>query len=163
MAPVMSRCELGDLAAALESRVEPSNLRAAIVASTPRELADRLGKLHSWLTVGETLKSDPSSGLFLGTGQNPPRIGFLFPGQGAPAHRSGGALRRRFSLVHDLYQRAALPEDGDDTWTAVAQPSIVTASLAGLGVLQSCGDHSLRRARAQPGGANRPSLGRSLR
>ena len=51
-----------------------------------------------------------------------PRIGFLFPGQGAGRRGDGGALRYRFETVDELYRAAALPADGDLVATAVAQP-----------------------------------------
>ena len=41
--------------------------------------------------------------------------------------------------MRGLYERAALPADGDDISTRVMQPAVVTASLAGLSVLNDCG------------------------
>ena len=51
----------------------------------------------------------------------------------------GGAWRRRFSSVNDLYARSNLPAHGDLRSTAVAQPAIVTASLAALNLLREFG------------------------
>ena len=75
---------------------------------------------------------DIREGVFLGRGESRPRIGFLFPGQGSPATLDGGAWSRRFAAVAGLYERASLSVRGDPRSTAVAQPAIVTASLAAL-------------------------------
>jgi enediyne polyketide synthase len=131
----LSRAEVADLAAQLEKTLDDCPVRAAVVAATPRELAARLETLRSWLAHGVVTRLDPRAGLFLGAGPGAPRLGFLFPGQGSPAHLSGGALHRRFGVVQELYARAALPRDGDGRATAVAQPAIITASLAALRVL----------------------------
>ncbi len=68
-----------------------------------------------------------------------PRIAFLFPGQGAGRRGDGGALRRRFESVDELYRNSGLPTDGDLVATEVAQPRIVTGSVAGLRVLADLG------------------------
>jgi enediyne polyketide synthase len=138
-APRISRSELTDLAAALHERLVPgAQKRAAIVASTPKELAERLERLLDWLKSAES-RIDPRHGLFLGIGPQPRKIGFLFPGQGSPSHLSGGALRRRFEDLDGLYRIAGLPADADPVDTAVAQPAILTHSLAGLAVLDRLG------------------------
>lgn len=82
---------------------------------------------------------EPQAGLFAGSGSSRPRIGFLFPGQGSPARLDGGGWRRRFESVERLYANTAFPSEGDGVATQVAQPAIVTASLAVLSVLQSVG------------------------
>jgi enediyne polyketide synthase len=62
----LSRAELTDVAASLAAESQPaSTFRAAVIASTPEELAARLANM-------EPSCIDPLS---------PPRIGFLFPGQ----------------------------------------------------------------------------------
>ena len=67
----LSRAELTDAAAALAA-TSPGPLRAAVIASTPQELAEKLAAL-------EPLPCPPS----------PPRVGFLFPGQGSLPPRDG--------------------------------------------------------------------------
>ena len=141
----LSRAELTDLAVMLgmnEADETPgacSPWRASVVASTPSELAGALQRLRQWLADGEAeTKLDVTAGVFLGT-RVASRIGFLFPGQAAPVYLSGGALARRFETVEDLYARAQLPADGDARSTELAQPSIVTASMAGLRVLDRLG------------------------
>lgn len=142
----LSFCDLSDLAASLAQDIPPGVVRAGVVAATPDELADRLGRLRAWVAEeSPTPRVDVSSGMFVGTGLQP-RIGFLFPGQGAPAHIDGGLWRRRFQDVQALYERAALPHMADTIRTDVAQPAILTASLAGLHVLNRLGidaDHAL--------------------
>jgi enediyne polyketide synthase len=147
----LSRSEMADLAAELQRRAgilpapdrqdacPPLPARAAAIASSPVELAQRLSTLRSWLLDGATARIDFEAGVFLGSGFTPPRLGFLFPGQGSPAHLDGGILRRRFSRARDLYDAASLPVDGDGISTDIAQPAIVAASLAALRVLDDFG------------------------
>jgi len=135
----ISRAELTDLSAALEKTLTACQMRAAIVASTPAELARQLETLKSWLTNGIAAQLDLRTGVFLSAGTILPRLGFLFPGQGSPAHLSGGAFYRRFNFVQELYSRAALPTNNNGIATEVAQPAIVTASLAALQALDKLG------------------------
>jgi len=127
-------------------------VRAAIVAAAPAECAGKLETLRSWLTDGIIERVDVEAGIFIGYGgradvpdptiqrfndltSRGPRIGFLFPGQASPANLDGGIYCRRFATVRELYATAALPRDADAVSTAVAQPGIVTASIAALRVL----------------------------
>jgi enediyne polyketide synthase len=140
LAPRLSRAEVIDLAAQLERTLKSSvPVRAAIVASSPRELTSCLELLRSWLVDGVTTQLDSRKGVFLGNCIPAPRIGFLFPGQGSPVHISGGAWCRRFELVRELYDRATFPTVSDSKATVVAQPAIVTASMAALRVLEQLG------------------------
>lgn len=151
LAPTLSLSELTDLSAALVARLPADRttlVRAAVVASTPAELTDHLRTLSGWLddAPAETPQF-PSASSFsriapnvaVGRGVERPRVGFLFPGQSAPSHRSGGRWRHRFAAVDALYDDAALPATGDDVATEVAQPCIVTASTAALRVLNRLG------------------------
>jgi enediyne polyketide synthase len=135
----VSRAEMTDLAAQLENNLKHGPVRAAIVASKPEELAERLQTLKSWLQNGVQSRTDFSEGVFFGSGGSAPRIAFLFPGQGSPTHLDGGCWRRRFESVRELYSRAELRPDGDTVSTRVMQPAVVTASLAGLKVLEEFG------------------------
>lgn len=130
----LSRSELSDLAAELEKQLDSYEFRAAIVASTPDELADRLRKLKAFITLGKTAIDLPNATFFADSAVQP-RIGFLFPGQGSPSHFDGGAMRRRFDFVDELYVRANLERSEDEALTLTAQPAIVTAALAGACVL----------------------------
>ena len=131
----LSRAELSDLAAKLADENDQGEARAAIVASTPANLFQRLEKLAAFIRDGEN-RIDASQGIFFSrNATREPRIGFLFPGQASPSYLDGGALRRRFQYVEKIYDSAELEESGDKSNTLTAQPAIVTASMATLAVL----------------------------
>ena len=127
----LSLSELADLASALSRNLTLETHRAAILASSPAELSEKLHRLTAELQTAE--------GLWYGTVARPPRIGFLFPGQASPAHVDGGVWRCRFDAVRDIYAEANLPQDANAISTEVAQPAIVTACLAGLRALDLFG------------------------
>ena len=130
--------ELGDLAATLARDLGGGPVRAAVVAATPDQAADRLTALVQLLDSGAGEAIDVAGGLFLGRAADAPRIGYLFPGQGS-GKGTEGALRRRFAVVRDLGQTFSIPADGDLVATAVAQPRIVSSSIEGLRVLALLG------------------------
>ncbi|HEX8257419.1 MAG TPA: SDR family NAD(P)-dependent oxidoreductase, partial [Allosphingosinicella sp.] len=155
LAPSLSRAEMADAAAALARVCGAAPERAMVVAASPAELTRRIGLLLGRLkdaagaaqSMGNALPSpraaadetflDLAEGIGFGCGSEP-RILFLFPGQAAPAHLSGGAWRERFESVAKLYpaeSRAAADGGG----TEVAQPAITLASRAGLAVLGTLG------------------------
>jgi enediyne polyketide synthase len=134
-----SRSELSDMAAALAREITFQGMRAAVVASTPAEFASRLRQLHARLEDKANALLDVRNGIFLGETGTTPRIGFVFPGQAAPVYREGGALRRRFQSVHELFAGTSLPVQTKDASTALAQPAIVLNSLAALRILNRLG------------------------
>ncbi|HET9283845.1 MAG TPA: SDR family NAD(P)-dependent oxidoreductase [Candidatus Angelobacter sp.] len=136
----LSYAELGDLAAWLAQQMknQAGDVRAACVAATPEELETGVKKLLEWCAEGAAERIDVTQGLFLGANTRHPRIGFVFPGQGSPVYVNGGMWSRRFPAIQELYQRANLPAVGSVA-TEVAQPCVVTASLAGLHALELCG------------------------
>ncbi len=136
----ISFAELGDLAAALARllRKRP-RCRAAVVAGTPDGLESRLAALESSLAAGAPPMLDVRRGVYFDTGESAPRLGYLFTGQGSPAHLDGGLWRRRFESVRALYDNTVIKRDADPHQTAVAQPAIVTASLSGLQTLAALG------------------------
>ncbi|MGD2113771.1 MAG: SDR family NAD(P)-dependent oxidoreductase, partial [Acidobacteriota bacterium] len=152
----LSRAELTDLAGELSEADSERPVRCAVVARNPGEAARRLRRAAARLS-GEGPGSraggdsspgldpglDPSKGVLVGRAAPRPRIGFLFPGQGAPLHRGGGAWTRRFEEAEEVYRRAAAiapaRDEGGDTSTAIAQPEIVKGSLAGLALLERLG------------------------
>ncbi|HEX6521296.1 MAG TPA: type I polyketide synthase [Streptosporangiaceae bacterium] len=144
--PQLSFAELGDLAATLADSLADRPIRAAVVARSPEEAEQRFAKLLSMLDSGARSVLNPADGLYVGTAATQPNIAFLFPGQGAGRRGDGGALRRRFEEIDALYGRMSLPTDGDLVATAVAQPRIVTASVAGLRVLSALGIHAATAA-----------------
>ena len=135
----LSYAEVADLAATLQSETADRPLRAAVVAGSPEEAERKFGKLLTLLDAGSRSVLDLADGVFLGSAAMLPRIAFLFPGQGAGRRGDGGALRHRFAEIDELYRAAALPTDGDLVATEVAQPRIVTSSLAGLKILTRLG------------------------
>jgi enediyne polyketide synthase len=138
-AMTLSRSEVADLAADLEQRCADHPIRAALVVATPAELVSGCRTLQNWLAQGATQSMDLRMGIFLGSAVSKPRIGFLFPGQGAPSYTNGGTFRQRFAVVNEIYERASLPTSGDGVTTAIAQPAIVTSSLAALRLMEHLG------------------------
>ncbi|MGH3750310.1 MAG: acyltransferase domain-containing protein, partial [Micromonosporaceae bacterium] len=134
----LSYAQLADLAAQLASELRDLRRRAAVVVSSPEDAELKLRRVRDALAAGET-SLFAAEGCFLADAKNRGRIGYLFPGQGSGRGVSGGALRRRFPDVAELYQHASLPVAGDTVATAVAQPRIVTGSMAGLRVLTAFG------------------------
>jgi enediyne polyketide synthase len=139
MSPRMSFAELSDLAGTLQAGLADRPIRAAVVVNSPEQAERQLGKLLMLLDNGARAVLDPDGGLFLGTASARPRIGFLFPGQGAGRRDDGGAIRRRFEVVEELYRDALLPSGASLSDTAAAQPRITTSSLAGLRLLRLLG------------------------
>ncbi|MFC4048507.1 SDR family NAD(P)-dependent oxidoreductase [Actinomadura syzygii] len=138
-APRLSYAEIGDLAAALQRRLRDLPYRAAMVVSSPEDAERRLGEALDALDAGDDVPVTADGRLFVGRASGGCRIGYLFPGQGSGRGTGGGALRRRFAEVEDVYAGAALPASGDMAATAVAQPRIVTGTRAGLRALSLLG------------------------
>ncbi|MEU5046635.1 type I polyketide synthase [Streptomyces griseorubiginosus] len=135
----LSFAELGDLAATLEDELDARRFRAAVVAGDPEEAGRRFDTLLTMLDNGARSVLDTERGIFAGTSVRPPRIGFLFPGQGAGRRGDGGALRRRFADIDELYRTLPMPPGTDLVATENAQPRIVTSSVAGLRTLSRLG------------------------
>lgn len=140
LVPRLAYAELADLAGALAGELAGNPLRAAVVAASPEEAERRLTGLLSLLDRGVRELFSPAEGTFLGSGTRPPRVGYLFPGQGSGRSETG-ALRRRFPDVEAVYRAAGVVEAGgaDHVATEVAQPRIVAGSLAALRVLGRLG------------------------
>jgi enediyne polyketide synthase len=136
-ADALSLGELGDVAAMLARRLPTGacEVRAAVVAGRPDELAANLRALADALAADVASVVDADHGLAVG-GAPAARLGLVFTGQGAPAPADGGALGRMFGVVRDVYDRARLDPSADRVDTAVAQPAIVTASVAGAALLR---------------------------
>ncbi|MER7134400.1 beta-ketoacyl synthase N-terminal-like domain-containing protein, partial [Streptosporangium saharense] len=137
--PALSYAELGDLAATLQRELRGLSYRAAVVVSSPEDAERRLRRVLAALDAEEIPLFSADGRGFLGRVSGPGRIGYLFPGQGSGRGTSGGALRRRFAEVEEVYLRADLPTGGDMVATEVAQPRIVTGSVAGLRALAVLG------------------------
>ncbi|MGC1212598.1 MAG: SDR family NAD(P)-dependent oxidoreductase [Micromonospora sp.] len=137
--PGLAYAQLADLAATLHRELRDLPYRAAVVVSSPEDAERQLLRVCRALDAGETTLFAPDGRAFLGHASGPGRIGYLFPGQGSGRGTSGGALRRRFAEAEEVYLAADLPTAGDMVATAVAQPRIVTGSLAGLRALSTLG------------------------
>jgi enediyne polyketide synthase len=105
-------------------------LRAALVA-TPATLGARAATLREWLADGDRAAPQlrHARGVFLGRAQRPPRLGFLLPGQGAPATADAGALGEAFPQVATVYAAARLPRELPPERV---QQAVVAGSLAAL-------------------------------
>ncbi|HEY7137375.1 MAG TPA: type I polyketide synthase [Acidimicrobiia bacterium] len=136
----LSRAELGDAATVLVRRSPHARYRAALVVRDVEELEQGLAALR---TTPMKPCIDPERRSFIGDTAAPMRIGLLFPGQAVPARRSGGALRRRFPWLEDLYPGSEAAGTDDSVATDIAQPAIVRAELSMLRLLERC------RVRAQ--------------
>ena len=134
LAAKLSYAELADLADTLTRELRGHPLRAAVVAANPEQAEQRLTRLLSLLDGGARSVFAPAEGTIVHQVAGTPRIAYLFPGQGS-GRGTVSALRRRFPEVEELFTAAGLPTDGDQAATAVAQPRIVTGSLAALRVL----------------------------
>ncbi|BCG64515.1 MAG: enediyne polyketide synthase [Methyloprofundus sp.] len=136
----LSNAELIDLSVALAKQCDSQDsLRAAVLADSPKQLQHRLSKLLKTIRDGHTQKTDLTNSIFIGSGADKPNIAFVFPGQAAPVRLQGGLMATRFSQFKQLYQSAALSINDDLTSTALAQPAIITAQIAGLQLLQQFG------------------------
>lgn len=134
----LSFAELTDLAGSLAKSVSGQPVRAAVVAANPDDALDKLTRLRAELDAGSERVFAPAEGIFLATGSTPPKIAYLFPGQGS-GRGAVGAIRRRFPVAEWVYRVARLPSGGDQVATEVAQPRIVAGSLAGVRVLGTLG------------------------
>jgi acyl transferase domain-containing protein/NAD(P)-dependent dehydrogenase (short-subunit alcohol dehydrogenase family)/acyl-CoA thioesterase FadM len=170
----ISMAEMADLSAEATRRVPAdAAFRAAVVAGHPFELADRLSRLESF--VRDDGKDDsgqpshPGPDIWLGMGAERPRVGFLFPGQGAQQLNMAQVMVRRFPWAREIVQladritaeitgaavspmifrdidRAAGPETRD-RWSAAlsqtenAQPAICLASMLWLEFFTRLGVH----------------------
>ncbi len=135
----LAMSELGDLAATLCSQVDcGDDVRAAVLASTPAALESALEAVAAVLERGDPLFVDEELGIAVGRKPGT-RIAFLFSGQAAEVGRGGGALARRFRVVREASDLAALDPRCDLIETANAQPAIVASSLAGLALMRELG------------------------
>lgn len=128
---------LSELPTAGPATADP--LRAALVAPDPEELAQRIEVITNWLQEGLPKRLRAQRGIALGQAQQSPRIGFLFPGQGAPVPRDPGYLADWAPDAAAVYEHAADLKAADEVPTELVQLSVVTASVAGLRALQALG------------------------
>jgi len=134
-----SRAELTDLAATLAGTsrgASPARFAAAVAGTA--ELVAVLERALGWLAAGQRRVLDRDGRAFLVVG-GALRVGLLFSGQGSPCYPDPGALRELVDALPSGYRDdLCLPADGAVD-TAVAQPAIVRAALAGLRWLDALG------------------------
>jgi enediyne polyketide synthase len=136
-AATLSMAEFADAAAYAASRTTHGLIRAAVVAAHGAELAERLVRARAAVMAGHGVEA--ARNVFVGRSPRIPRVGFLFPGQGAPSRPDGGFWRHRFAGVDALTARLPTATGRDSFATDVAQPSIVAASVAAIRVLERLG------------------------
>ncbi|WP_435149118.1 type I polyketide synthase [Micromonospora aurantiaca (nom. illeg.)] len=135
----LSRAELGDLAATLAAEpVAAGAVRFAAVVRDPDGLVHAARRAVTALADADTELFDPEAGVFLGAGAAP-RIGYLFSGQGSPVRPDAGALGELLDGPLAGYDSEVEIAAGGVPDTAVAQPAILRASLAGLAWLRRLG------------------------
>src|SRR4029077_8618023 len=130
----LSRSEFSD-AAAHAAAPRGGAIRIAVVAAHAGELGERLARAKTAIIAGTSV-SDADGGVFVDRAAHRPRVGFLFPGQGAPSRPDGGAWRRRFADATSLLDRITSPAGRNSADTDIAQPSIIAASFTALRVLE---------------------------
>ncbi|GAA3440146.1 type I polyketide synthase [Kutzneria kofuensis] len=128
--------ELTDLAGQLAGELSGGPLRAAVVATDPEHAERGLARLREHLDDPQAEVFAPDEGVFLSAAPTPPRIAYLFPGQGS-GRGGAGALRDRFPAAEEIL--STVRPGADQVATEVAQPRIVSGSLAGLRVLRDLG------------------------
>ena len=108
IAEQMSVAELVDLAAEL-TRETTGRVRAAVVAGSAEELAERLRALAALLESSPPAEGDVAAAgpdVLAGHATGEPRVGFLFPGQGSQRLDMARSLVERFPWAASAFERA---------------------------------------------------------
>ena len=136
----MSQSEMTDCACYFAKNLDTScPLRAAIVATTLTQLSERLSVFNKLLQKNPTRIIDINNGIFLNEIKKQSNIVFLFPGQASPVRKTSGAMGERFEFIKQHYKNVEFPITDDTKSTALAQPAIIAAELAGLKLLEKIG------------------------
>lgn len=114
-------------------------IRAALVAPDPEELGQRIEVLAGWLQEGVPERLRAQRGIALGQVQEEPRVGFLFPGQGAPVPKAPGYFDDWAPKAAAVYKHATDLQGSEEVPAELVQLSVVTASVAGLKALRTLG------------------------
>ena len=135
----LSYSEIADLATKVNHNIDPLlPIRAAICASKPDELTSALETLIS-LIDEEKDSNQKLDNVFFGIKKYQPKVGFLFPGQSAPVYLNGGIWADRYPELQQFYDLANLSHTDDKIATKIAQPAIITSTVAGLNILDKFG------------------------
>jgi enediyne polyketide synthase len=165
----LSMAEMTDLGAHLARRATHGDCRAAVVASTPDELARKLEVLLNLLQAPPPtgkVQVDAQRQVWLAQHPEVCRVGFVFPGQGAQQLNMARMLMERFAWARDLVAEADVavgPIHGrrlsewflrpvhtatteelaiwqtELTRTEICQPAICLASVLYVGYLERLG------------------------
>lgn len=135
----LSYAEIADLSTKLNENLDKNlPVRAAIITNKADDLSSKLEKLINLINEeNETNQKLPD--IFWGRKQQEIKIGFLFPGQSAPVYLNGGILADLYSELNSLYDLAQLSDNEKTLSTKIAQTAIVTATIAGLKILDNFG------------------------
>lgn len=141
-ASALSLAELSDFAASVSRQAGRFPLRVALVARSGEELCRKARLARAVLASGSP-HLDHDEGVFVASSPRPRRVGYLFPGQAAPVRPGGGIWPRRFSAMSEPFVAGPVPSSTDAVETAVAQPTLVAASLSGEALLRRLGVHAV--------------------
>lgn len=139
LAKDISRAEFIDLSATLTDAQQPTgNWKASIVAKNPVELLDNLLTLKEAVGTDQTKLFKADKGLFFKVSDLQAKVGFLFPGQGAPIYSDNGAFA---SIAKEIIkpQHGTPSVNGAVVDTSLAQPAIVSSTLQSLELLEFYG------------------------
>lgn len=140
IAPRLSVAALADAAATGAFRLGEGELRLAFVARDASELCRRIDEAIERLSKVEVeVDLSPSPHLHFGSHAIPQGIGFLFSGQAAPVRKPSPVWLARFPFLRELANSLPVAVEEGMVDTAVAQPAIVYANLATLGVMEAFG------------------------
>lgn len=137
LVPKLTHAELADLAAVLARRVSGQRFRAALVVTDPHDAGRKLARLLDLPEYGPGV-SVMSQGAFLAGRPGPPKIAYLFPGQGC-GRGTPGAIRRRFTVADNVFTAVPVPSDDPRNAACAAQHRVVANSVAALRVLETLG------------------------
>ncbi len=107
----ISLAEMADLSADLAQKINPNHrFRAAIIASRPKELVDKLNQLAAMLAdnhlpMGQT-QTNPFRDIWIGNHVERHRVGFLCSGQGAQQLNMGRVLVERHAWLREMVNQA---------------------------------------------------------
>jgi enediyne polyketide synthase len=110
----ISAGELVDLARDLAAQLTGGPLRAALLAGTPQELAERIAALERLVGTAPPARpdgwaaADPREPVWLGRvpAAGPPRVGFALPGQGSQRLNAARVLIERYAWARELARTA---------------------------------------------------------
>jgi len=138
-AHLISFAEMGDLSHELFKNTEIRAYRAAVIASSPKVLGNKLRKLIQVLDT-EKEHINTSNDIYFYVGKPKNRIGFLFPGQGSRSYQNDKTLSNRFPFIQkfvpDTFPKCAYKKLSS---TRLAQPAIAGTAIIANKLLHTLG------------------------